>query len=571
MWHTSRLIIPPCMNLDDQQQQALQDASRLPPITKDTLHELDLNCIQYNTSLRIDVNFDPELHFVPITGVRAEEKRKSAQVYWTALAIELQIYLHNARSCQECLDREDCQRFDFPHRLPEMFDTVRNLLVTLVPDREQDQIAQRLDVTFLMQQVEHGVFNAAGISNWLAGLLTCHCAPVRDEMAKDMSRMIQDGAANSNMKTIVQGLEKLFNFLEAMRLDVANHQIRTFKYVLIDDTVPYQLNYFKQKISRSCLDLGPVKCWFTRVARDHRGRARESICPQLSSPFACFMHGLVRLCYPPSEYDSQEVSGIPLTLRFDQARIRCLRFEIQDLAYLELCEHVSDELASRSGCLSHFTSRSRQDLRNRLLTIVDREGDVEEVMDVWKTNAMVIATEVTRHTYRTCYGSLHLVPNEEFVAAAKHVEEVVRSGLVETASGLLCEIERLAWGYTQLFMQMSTRDICEAQRVWHQARPSALHRRDEPDRTDIARRLAHMGTLHWQVWGSIAYLPALEAFGHQHSSEEASEWLRRCTNDEEYDTGHAWRTSGYYEAYHTDGKRRTSMGKCADEDLLETN
>ena len=42
--------------------------------------------------------------------------------------------------------------------------------------------------------------------------------PARDESADEMASKIEEGCAKSNMEPIVDGLEKLFSFLEAMKL-----------------------------------------------------------------------------------------------------------------------------------------------------------------------------------------------------------------------------------------------------------------------------------------------------------------------------------------------------------------
>ena len=171
-----------------------------------------------NISLRCDVNYDHDLHFMPIAGKRGEEKRENARKYWLALTAELRIYLHNIQHCQQCNSVGFSHQQEFPQRLPDMFENLRLLLESLVPERDHDQVAENVDVAFLMQQVQHGVFDAARMSSWLAKLLKTHCAPMRDEWADTMSRKIEEGATDVSMLPLVAGLEKLFSFLEAMKL-----------------------------------------------------------------------------------------------------------------------------------------------------------------------------------------------------------------------------------------------------------------------------------------------------------------------------------------------------------------
>ena len=198
--------------------ESLQTAATRPPVTRSTLSELDLNWIMHNVSLRVDVNYDHDLHFMPIQGPSGEQKRQDAKKYWLALATEFQIYQHNLTDCDSCRHMEGRAPVTFKRRLPIMFETLRELLETLVPDRDHPKIVENLDTALLMQQVEKGVLDIVRLSQWIADLLKSHCAPMRDESADEMASKIEEGCTKSNMELIVDGLEKLFSFLEAMKL-----------------------------------------------------------------------------------------------------------------------------------------------------------------------------------------------------------------------------------------------------------------------------------------------------------------------------------------------------------------
>ena len=216
--HLVQMSIPCCMLSDLPACNRLETATTLPPVTRATLSELDLNWIMHNVSLRVDVNYDHDLHFMPIKGPCGEQKRKDAREYWLALAAELEICQHDLKACPECLPSAQHTRRPFKQRLPAMFEALRELLETLVPDRDHPHIADQLDIPFLMQQVRNGVLDIVRLSAWVAELLKSHCAPMRDEWADNMAKKIEEGAVTSNMDQLAQGLEKLFSFLEAMKL-----------------------------------------------------------------------------------------------------------------------------------------------------------------------------------------------------------------------------------------------------------------------------------------------------------------------------------------------------------------
>lgn len=215
---TDQMSLPSCPPFCSAKSELPHAKARLPPVTRSTLRELDLNWIMHNVSLRVDVNYDHDLHFMPIQGPDGEQKRRDAQKYWRALALEFRIYQHNLSDCPSCLRMGGNGITMFRPMLPIMFEALKELLETLVPDRDHPKIAENLDVPLLMQQVQKGVLDIVRLSQWIADLLKSHCAPMRDEWADEMAAKIKEGFTKSDMDLIVNGLEKLFSFLEAMKL-----------------------------------------------------------------------------------------------------------------------------------------------------------------------------------------------------------------------------------------------------------------------------------------------------------------------------------------------------------------
>ena len=71
-----KLLVVPACTANDDVLHMLRDAPCRPPVTTETLKELDLHYIQNNINLRVDVHFDHDLHFMPISGRRGQEKRE---------------------------------------------------------------------------------------------------------------------------------------------------------------------------------------------------------------------------------------------------------------------------------------------------------------------------------------------------------------------------------------------------------------------------------------------------------------------------------------------------------------
>ena len=203
--------------------EAFREGSDLPPITRQSLSELDIQNIITNIRLRHDVNFDRDLSFRPnLDGVKGQEKVKAAQRYWSALVAELELYNRLFRGTPSLLELDTS---DWPaiirhaeRRIPKIFQTIRDVLKGLVPDRDHCRVDEHLDVAMLMQQIERGICDLVGLSEWMSCLLKEHCAPMRDHWVDKMVSYTRTGVAQNKPESIVKGLCELLGILESMKL-----------------------------------------------------------------------------------------------------------------------------------------------------------------------------------------------------------------------------------------------------------------------------------------------------------------------------------------------------------------
>jgi hypothetical protein len=154
-----------------------------------------------NINLRMDANFDRDLHFKPdLDGEKGQRKRKEAADYWDSLAAEISIYSYHAATADatEEVESSDGTRRTFDPRLPALFETLQDVIKTLVPERDHPTIMQNLEVPLLMQQIRKGVLDMLTLAKWLAKLLKTHCAPMRDEWADSMVEQIEKGSQSQD-------------------------------------------------------------------------------------------------------------------------------------------------------------------------------------------------------------------------------------------------------------------------------------------------------------------------------------------------------------------------------------
>jgi hypothetical protein len=315
--------------MSKQDTNALLTATRETPVTTKSLEALDLDRIQSNINLRIDINYDHELYFRPTSGKEVEHKRIEAYKYWLSLEVELRIlYQHNLLpDCAGCMANHPSvvEEAYFQPRLLQMFRSLKELLIILVPESDQDQIAEYLDISLMLQELSHGLLDISRLAAWLCELLTSHCAPMRDDAAQEMATRITTGAGNGDMKELVTGIEKLFSFLEAMKLDACNHQLRSFRYQLIEQTVAFQQDHFSECLELQNLRLVESRQWYVVAEQHHRFCNAGGRLPKAST-LQSLVHGMAEFC---------SIAGGPFpgAFRHDRTRLQILRDKLQDIIH----------------------------------------------------------------------------------------------------------------------------------------------------------------------------------------------------------------------------------------------
>jgi hypothetical protein len=207
--------------------EAFQFATEQPPVTKQSLCELDIQNIITNIKLRHDVNFDKDLSFRPnLDGPKGQEKKRHSEKYWRALVAELELYarLFQGTPLMGNMDQAKWANFiqHAQRRIPKMFETIHEVLKSLVPDRDHARVDELFDVPMLMQEIERGVCDLEKRAQSAASLLKEHCAPMRDVYVDKMVKMTSTGVATNNTSLIISGLRELLGILEAMKL-VSSH------------------------------------------------------------------------------------------------------------------------------------------------------------------------------------------------------------------------------------------------------------------------------------------------------------------------------------------------------------
>lgn len=121
--------------------------------------------------------------------------------------------------------------------------------------------------------------------------------------------------------------------------DVANHQIRCLRPLLIEDTILFEQKFFIKKIAMGRIDVAGAHSWFKMAS------SLPEIGPLDSSQgnFWDFTKGLVNLTLA-----SKADEMVPHTFLFDEERLVKLRSDMEDLINLEICMHMYRGLRATS-------------------------------------------------------------------------------------------------------------------------------------------------------------------------------------------------------------------------------
>lgn len=496
---------------------SFQAADLHPPVTHQSLAELDVARIINNPKLRHDVNFERELHFRPnLDGSRGKSKLKKADEYWKALVAELELYRAVGGQLLTCGSAEELEHWSrmmqlSQKRMPGMFETIKEVLRSLVPERDQPLVNDRLDVPMVMQQISKGVFDLMEFALWLATLLKAHCAPMRDDWIDQMVSQTRKGVEEGCQKRIVMGLRQTLGILEAMKLvsgfdarqtskqalmylqDVANHQIRHLRGLLIEDTVNFQQRYHLHRLNQGRIDVTRARMWYRRE------ETHLLDCDTCPNPLETFTSAFLR-----SLLSQTPLSAFPETFYLDTERLRGLRSDLHNFIYLDICCEVFDLLA-RDKINEQSRKAARASLRSAVVDIV---GESRRHLE----NAANIAVEIVRVVLHlegatVCYDA----DMTEFVEQRLRVDLQVSSmafstRVQETMDRYLPALYHAINTNGRLTM-LALHDLIlpPTQPTSLLAGSSKRQTLEEQTMEEVLRRATHLAIIHWHVWSPMVY------------------------------------------------------------------
>jgi hypothetical protein len=212
----------------------------------------------------------------------------------------------------------------------------------------------------------------------------------------------------------------------------------------------------------------------------------------------------------------EKITDLPVTLAYDRLRMERLQEDVQDIIYLHICMHVFKVFIRQRFGDREFPPGTDKTLQWRIITIVENDNSGSR-SESWRVQIEAVAMEITRAAYAE-YGLKHYtIPDDDFESTTGCLRRAFTPesyGIL--ASKLHTKLEQMTFTHASIFQERSPLQISEAQKHWQQSR---LDKNPwQADAEDVARRVAHIAVLHWNVWAELVYL---EGEGDDRVTDEA--------------------------------------------------
>ncbi|KAF2745724.1 Tcp11-domain-containing protein, partial [Sporormia fimetaria CBS 119925] len=496
--------------------RAFRDAILQPPVTTKTLDELRIDNIIHNEELRLDINFDRNLSFRPnFDGERGTHKRKIAAKYWKALVAELELY--NPVFHQEPLlfSYDSEQRAELvkcaQQRLPTLLETIKDILKLLIPDVDHFWIDEHWEVPKLMQEIERGVCDLVRLADLTASILKEHCAPMRDGMVDKMASTIKAGLEETSNEKIISGLQLLLGVLEAMKLDVANHQIRHLRMVLIADTIDFHREHqLKRLSSKPHVSLKSAQKWW----RAAQSRYLSPSMPAHQDPARLHIEVFARAVVSSFLVDADH-NHFPSTFYLDHIRIRQIKSDINDLVYYDICFALFRHMLRELGVRRDIPTSAWETLRSSITAIIS-DNPASTGISKWVTNSEHLAIHLVRESLVLARSPSHI--SLDLIQRTKVRLYALFHGPFQTHASILetylvprvldVALRHVHSSPVELFNDLVNDSACANALLTPPQSPSQTA--PPPSFADqlpeLANRIAHLAVLHWRIWGPLAYV-----------------------------------------------------------------
>lgn len=345
--------------------------------------------------------------------------------------------------------------------------------------------------------------------------------------------------------------------------DVANHQVRNLRALLVEDTVRFERHLFLQRMENRRVDVRSALGWYSQ-AQLHYERlntfgGRRSIVDEEDMPVGAFVLGLVEQL----GFSSGGPFELPNVFQLDMDRLNGFRSELQKGIALDVCMMTFVIFAREYFCYQDeaIPMQTMQRLRSTLLSLTEKDSRSTSTPSntgfcgsssfffLFSRHAPELALEMARTACR-------LVGED-----GSHLDADLVEQMSDDLRGYL-QVDSLLWQYqedlvlhflaqttltqTLAYLDLPVLTVAESVntttgilpppapappphlpssvRALSEETPTTITRTvqasgiwslssssSEATLVEIARRLAHLASLHWRVFAPLIYLRPVAA------------------------------------------------------------
>lgn len=251
-------------------------------------------------------------------------------------------------------------------------------------------IAQTLDPHLISQELQHCVLDVPSLVTFMGSILKLHCAPMRDEA---IEKMVEVVCVDRN---IGKGLRLCFEILELMKLDIANHQLRSARPFLIETAVDFETRWFKEQIEQGKMSLDKTTAWIQQALVSSTTADVDT--PRNDAVVKAFNQGMVQLIFDvpgslplvspvatpvgspsSSSLNHTFASHYPETLQFDAYRMMTFHNDVSDLTivymllllFRQLCGTPLDDGGTLPSSVSIIMQEQLKSIKSEIWCLVN--------------------------------------------------------------------------------------------------------------------------------------------------------------------------------------------------------
>ncbi|GAC77252.1 hypothetical protein PANT_25d00053 [Moesziomyces antarcticus T-34] len=250
-------------------------------------------------------------------------------------------------------------------------------------------IAHTLDPHLIAQELQHGVLDVPALITFMGSILKLHCAPMRDEAIEKMVEVVCID------HDIGKGLRLCFEILELMKLDIANHQLRSARPFLVETAVDFEIRWFKEQIEQGKMSLDKTTAWMRQALSE---ASDDSGLPRSQVMVTAFNRGMLQLIFdvpgtlpvlsqvatPLGSPSSSSLNNTfatlyPETFQFDAYRMMTFHNDVSDLTivymllllFRQLCGTPLDDGAPLPACVGSLVQRQLKSIKGEIWCLLN--------------------------------------------------------------------------------------------------------------------------------------------------------------------------------------------------------